>query len=219
MLKSAFASLTLASALAITSNAYAADLIIDEPVMAGVVDVSGSWDGPFIGVFGGYGWADYSDSVDYEFPMDGWLVGAAVGANFTVTDGIIAGVVGDIAWSDISGLDDPGAGDYIASIDWAASLRGRIGFDGGAFMPYLTGGLAVAGVSVDETDAGNGTDNATHVGWTAGAGVEIAATDSLSIDLLYRYSDYGTQTYNVDVDEYDASISAHQFTIGLNLAF
>jgi outer membrane immunogenic protein len=219
MLKTAFTALTLASALAITSNAYAADLIIDEPAMAGVVEVSGSWDGPFIGVFGGYGWGDYSEPEDdlAALGVDGWLVGAAVGTNFHLSEGIIVGVVGDVAWSDMSGGPIDANPEYTVDIDWAASLRGRVAIDGGALMPYLTAGLAVAGVSVD--DGPGQTDGSTNAGWTVGAGVEFAATDDLSIDLLYRYSDYVTQTYDVGGGEYEASITAHQLTVGLNWSF
>lgn len=216
MLKTAFLALTLASALAITSNAYAADLIIDEPVMAGVVDVSGNWDGPFVGVFGGYDWVGYSEDNPFELDLEGWLLGVDAGVNFTVTDGIVAGLVGDIAWSNI---EDENPAGYNAYVDWVGSLRGRIAFDGGAFLPYLTAGLAVAGVTVDDTNNSNGTDTGTHIGWTAGAGVEFAVSDSMSIDLLYRYSDYGTQTYNVGLADYDVSLTSSQVTVGLNLSF
>jgi outer membrane immunogenic protein len=201
MTRFAFALAAAVSALALASAAQAADLIIDEPApTVGIVDVGGNWDGVYIGAFAGYGAGtfEWSDTADVE----GWLLGAAVGANFTVTDGIVAGVVGDIAWSDIG--DDDGFFD----INWAGSLRGRLGFDGGAFLPYLTAGLAVAGTEIEGIDA-------THIGWTAGAGVEFAATEDLSVDLLYRYSDYGTQSYNGT----DVSLNTHQVTIGLNWHF
>ncbi len=41
-------------------------------------------------------------------------------------------------------------------------------------------------------------DSNTHVGWTAGAGVEFAVTEDVSLDLLYKYTDYGTQDYTLD---------------------
>jgi outer membrane immunogenic protein len=210
-----FKSLALAAvAVAATTAVHAADLIIDEPAPVGVVDVGGNWDGPFIGVFGGYGWGEYSDSDPTTFDVDGWVLGLALGANFTVADGIVAGVVADIAWSNIIS-DNPGT--YDAGLDWVGSLRGRLGFDGGAFLPYLTGGLAVADGAV--FDDVNGDDSALHVGWTVGAGVEFAVSENLSVDLLYRYSDYGSQTYNVGLGDYDASFTTHQATIGLNWSF
>lgn len=197
------------------SSAYAADLIIEEPVVEeiGVVDV-GTWDGPYIGIFAGYAWGNYEEDNGFEADLEGWLIGAAVGANFTVTDGIVAGVVADLAWSDI-GFDN---GVYSFNADWIGSLRGRLGFDGGQFMPYLTAGLAVAGATAESSISGL-SDSNTHIGWTAGAGVEFAATENLSVDLLYRYSDYGAQTYNVGFGDYDASFTTHQVSVGLNWSF
>ena len=205
------------SALAMASAAQAADLIISEP-MVGVVESTGNWDGMFIGVFGGYGWGSTTDEFGASIDVSGWLVGVDAGANFYLSDGIVAGVVGDIAWSNMGGESASG---ILYDVDWVGSLRGRLGFDGGAFMPYLTGGLAVAATSVDATALLGGiTDSATHIGWTVGAGVEIAATEELSIDLLYRYSDYGSQTYEIDgTGPFEADLVTHQVTAGLHWNF
>src|SRR5690606_16004754 len=129
----------------------------------------------------GYEDDEFDGDVDYDYDLSGWLAGVNIGANFTVTDGIVAGVVGDIAWS---GITD----DDIVDIGWTGSLRGRLGFDGDAFLPYLTAGLAVAGVDFDG-------ESQTHFGWTVGAGVEFAVADNVSLDLLYRYSDYQELEY------------------------
>lgn len=189
--------------LALVSGAQAADLIIDEPA-AGVVEVaSGNWDGLYVGAFvGGLG-GTFEDESSAEFDVSGWLAGVNLGANFTVADGIVLGVVGDVAWSNAENQDD-----LEFAIDWNASLRGRLGFDGGSFLPYLTAGLAVAGgevLGVSET----------HVGWTVGAGVEFAVADNISVDLLYRYSDYGTTDYGFQ--EFD--LTSHAVTVGLNFKF
>lgn len=213
------------SALAI-SSASAADLIIDTPVEAGVVQASGNWDGAFIGVFGGYAWGELGSDIappDALFPEPaGWLLGVNAGVNFTLDGGIVLGVVGDIAWADITDtLTQPLAGSASSTIDWQGSLRGRIGFDGGAFLPYLTAGLAVAHNNLDFTPlvgVGFG-DDATHVGWTVGAGVEFAATKDLSVDLAYRYSDYGDADYTLGVATNPLNITAHQVTVGLNWGF
>lgn len=215
------------STLVLASAAHAADLIIDtEPMMPGIVETSTSWDGPFIGVFGGYGWGEtdsdeFTDEFDSPAP-EGWLLGVNAGVNFTLTEGIVAGVVGDIAWSDMSdSVDYADFGGASSSIEWLGSVRGRIGFDGGAFMPYLTAGLAFAHntITSDFNDE-ELSDDQTHVGWTVGAGVEFAVSENLSIDLLYRYSDYGDATYTlVDDAEGDVGLTSHALTVGLNFGF
>ena len=198
---------------------YAADLIIEEPVYTpGVVDVGGNWEGVYLGAFIGGASGTFDDSTDGDyFPADesiglsGWLVGVNAGANFYITDGIVGGIVGDIAWSDVSGEWDLNE-DYTYSIDWQGSLRGKLGFDAGAFMPYLTGGLAFANGTFDVP--GDSESN-THLGWTVGAGVEIAATEDLSIDVLYRYSNFGEKEYF----GYDMDLDQHAVTAGLNWKF
>ncbi|WP_176730415.1 outer membrane protein [Devosia insulae] len=206
------------------SSASAADLIIDTPVEAGVVQASGNWDGAFIGVFGGYAWGELS--VDDAPPglltpePAGWLLGVNAGANFTLDNGIVLGVVGDIAWADIKDtLVQPPFGSVTSTLDWQGSLRGRIGFDGGAFLPYLTAGLAVAHNNVEAVGLGAGEDDAIHAGWTAGAGVELAATENLSVDLAYRYSDYGNADYTTGGGTGELHLTAHQVTVGLNWGF
>ena len=130
------------------------------------------------------------------------LLGVTAGVNFTLTDGIVAGVVGDIAWNN---LEDEAA-DYTSG--WNGSIRGRLGFDGGAFLPYVTAGLAFANGEF-------GGDENTHLGWTAGAGVEFAVADNLSLDLQYRYTDYSEEEY-VGLD---AGATTHAVTLGLNWGF
>ena len=166
------------AAVGFSSATYAADLIIQEPVYSpGVVDVGGNWEGVYLGVFGGYGSGSLTDEDEYGYfdaedsmSLSGWLVGVNAGANFYITDGIVGGIVGDIAWSNIGGDDDYYPTEY--TIDWQGSLRGKLGFDAGAFMPYLTGGLAFAHGSIDQYE-GDYTDSQTHIGWTVGAGVEL----------------------------------------------
>lgn len=219
------------AALGFASSTFAADLIIETPVEeVGVVDVGGNWDGGFVGVFVGGGWG----AADHEFgggdgndidDMTGWLVGVDAGFNFTVGSGLVLGIVGDIAWADINGsLEGPtpvgGYDEITQSIDWQGSLRARLGFDGGAFLPYVTGGLAFAHGTRETFGPDDGPFENTHVGWTVGAGVEFAATEELSVNLEYRYSDYGAEVYNdggLTVPE--VSLTTHTVTAGLHWNF
>lgn len=192
-----------------TTSVMAADLVID-PIYAPAAAVN-DWSGFYVGVFGGYGWGTVN-SFGVDNDVDGWLAGGAVGANFALSDVIVAGLVGDVAWSNISGV----TGGADINQDWVGSLRARVGYNGGAFLPYVTGGVAATGVSLDIL--GDST-SATYLGWTIGAGVEFAATDNLSIDVLYRYSDYGSKDITLNGITEPVSLNNHQVTLGLNWAF
>lgn len=229
------------AALAVTSAATAADLMVESPP-PGIVytdEPSGSWDGPYIGAFGGWGmgFADHTNATGgspcvgegipagtdgCDLIMDGWLAGVVVGANFHLSDEIVGGVAADIAWTNISGTDIfPGpVGESSNRVNWEGSIRGVLGFDGGTFMPYLTGGLAVANAS-HISDAGATTVSMTHLGGTAGAGIMAALSDNISLDLQYRVSVY-------DEREYDSgapfpppvfAIATHRITAGINVGF
>lgn len=199
--------------LGYASTANAADLYIEpSPEMPGFVQTpSGHWDGAFVGVFGGYAGGTVTGPI--EFDLNGYLVGVNGGANFTLANGIVAGIVGDLAWSNIADDDvflPPSAFD----VNWTGSIRGRVGYDAGVFMPYLTAGIAFANGTITAIDGSEVATN-THLGWTVGAGLEIKATDNLSVDLAYRYSDYGAKSYGVS----DWEFNTHQVTAGLNWHF
>ena len=218
-MKSILAAALASISLLAIAPAMAADLIIEEPIVSpGVVDVGGNWEGVYLGAFIGGASGDFDDVTDGDWfdtddsiGLSGWLVGVNAGANFYITDGVVGGIVGDIAWSDVSG-DYEDFADY--TINWQGSLRGKLGFDAGAFMPYLTGGLAFANGTFFH--AMPGSESQTHLGWTVGAGVEIAATEDLSIDVLYRYSDFGDKAY---FDSSELSLTQHAVTVGLNWKF
>lgn len=212
-----------AATFASASAASAADLLINQPAPSynDYSSSTGGWDGAYVGAFVGYGWGTLADTdgnilptAPSETDLSGWTVGAKLGANFSVGGGLVLGAEGDVAWAGIGGYNSADTVDF--DINWTSSLRGRAGYDAGAFMPYLTGGLALAGGTVSDGP----TDNSqVHFGWTAGAGVEVAATEQISIDLSYRYSDYGQASYNTGGSDSDLDLSTHAVTAGVNFKF
>jgi outer membrane immunogenic protein len=215
----AIALLAGVSGVSMVSAASAADLIISEPVPSVpiVETAGGNWDGIYVGAFAGYGWGTLADENDVyigdDFESEGWQLGVAVGADFTVAEALVAGIVADVAWADINGEDAAAGLEY--NTDWTGSVRGRLGIDAGAFLPYVTAGLAFANNTVDD---GVTDDSQTHVGWTVGAGVEVAVADNVSLDLQYRYSDFGSKEYDL-AGAPELSLTSHAVTAGLNFRF
>jgi len=220
--------LASASLLAVCcANAQAADLIVDVPGPIQYADPapSNNWDGVYVGVFGGYGLATITEDETYDlfltgdsFDFSGALLGVTAGANFAAGT-FVLGVAGDVAWSNVGGTYTDASGDTFADIDWAASLRGRAGYDAGTFMPYLTAGLAVASLTLE--DDPDPSESNIYYGWTVGAGLEIAVADNVSVDLAYRYSDYGSAGYSLGYGppDFDVDLTSHQITAGINLGF
>ena len=230
-MKFSFIASAFSVAAALVTPTLAADLIVEEPVYTpGVVDVGGNWDGFYLGGFVGYGAGD-ADHVNgdggpcgpegCDIDLSGWTLGVTAGANMDVGSGLILGVAGDLAWADIGGTDNfDFIGDSENTINWTGAVRGVVGFDGGSFMPYLTAGLGVANAS-HGSDVGGDAVDSTHMGWTAGVGVQMAVTEDMSIDLRYLHSQYSEETYEFSggASDPEFGLSSDVVTVGLNFRF
>jgi outer membrane immunogenic protein len=152
-----------------------------------------TWTGAYIGINGGYGFGGNSDYTGGAFPGGGFntsgaLIGGTLGYNWQ-SGPIVWGVEGDIDWSDIKGSGScAGVGCYTRNY-WLGTARGRIGYNAGRWMPYLTGGLAFG--DVHTRVAGAGVNDTTKVGWTLGGGVEAELWGPVTAKVEYLYVDLG----------------------------
>lgn len=199
--------------LALSNAAFAADAVIDAAY---------DWSGAYVGVQAGYGWAD----ADYEMEFggnpallitsspepDGFVGGIYAGYNFQTESNLILGVEVDAS---LGGLSDDGlpmfqngvlslGGTGFADINWSGAARARIGYAADRFMPYIAGGIAIAEVEFGydfSVPPGIQSGDTTMLGWTIGAGVEYAITDSIQTRLEYRYTDYGQKSTTMSGDD------------------
>ena len=201
--------LATATVAALSSGALAADLSMPmkpAPIMAPAA--STSWDGPYVGAKIGYGWG----TLDAGAPIGsasttGFLAGAQIGYNFHLSDAIVAGVEGDLDWSNETATLGAAPNNGYRT-NWDGAVLGRLGVDLNGILPYAEAGVAFA----NGTWGGN---TATHTGWTAGLGVQFQLADQLSADVQYRYSDYGSQTYGGT----SAHLTDNVVSVGLNYHF
>ncbi len=204
-----------ALSLGFVSAAQAADPIIYEqpPVMlpAAMYD----WSGFYAGIGAGYGTgdADYGFGGGGSYDIDGFILGGIVGYNFQ-TGPWVFGVEGDLYWSGIDGSTGDFGG-ISTDVDWLGSVRGRVGYAFDNILPYVTAGVAFAHSDVDIAAFGGVSDNNTHIGWTAGLGVEVGVTQNLSASLEYRYTDFGSETYELGAVTSSGSGDLH--TVGAAL--
>ncbi len=94
---------------------------------------------------------------------------------------------------------------------WLGTVRGRLGYTWANTLIYATGGLAYGDVksTVDatRTDLFNlhaeakfaGSYSAIRTGWVAGAGLEQALTNLVSLRIEYLHFDLGSFSYNVNL--------------------
>jgi outer membrane immunogenic protein len=162
--------LSAASVVALTAAANAADMYRPAPV-AEAPYVGVNWNGLYVGVNGGYGWAQ--DATNFE----GAFGGGQIGYNFQ-RGNLVFGLEADFQGADIS---QPAPG---MAIDYFGTARARVGYSFDRALVYGTGGYAYA----NGNDAFN--TNTTKDGWVAGGGVEYKFNPSWSGKLEYQYLDF-----------------------------
>jgi outer membrane immunogenic protein len=233
------------TALLMAQAAYAADAVIEDIPVA--VEVDGfSWTGFYIGIHGGYGWAD-SDlsftgilvppgtSVTSEADLDGFLIGAHAGAQYQFDSNLVLGVEVDADYRDgdgsgalvSTGAPIPPGVEQSVEYNWTGSARLRAGYAMDRWLPYVTGGFAFADIDTETVLTGvlpppgvDLSDSDTTVGWTAGLGAEYAFTDNLLFRAEYRYSDFGeARVTALGVGTAELELETHDITVGISYKF
>lgn len=196
------------AAVLLSGAAFAADAIV-APDLPPVVDLKPAfdWTGGFVGLHGGYSWADSTAGYDdptfalFGGPLSmkpsGGFGGIQAGYNYQASTKLVVGFDASLSYADINDsipdLITPGA-TIESNTDFVGTLRARTGYAAGQFLPFVSGGMAFARSEAYSTDLGRG-DTKTQVGWTAGAGLEVAVNERWSVVGEYMYTDLGKETW------------------------
>lgn len=210
--------------------AVAADLyrgsIKDEPL-----PVAFTWTGFYVGGHAGLVTGDTEGQVpgapftatDYE--LDGALYGGHVGYNYQIGQAVV-GIEGTYSGADIEG--DTTCVIFLRcqrEMDWLATVVGRAGYASGRWLVYGFGGVAWADLDTDVSFLGftlvQGGE--THVGWTAGFGVEHAITDAITARIEYAHVDFDEERHTLTgvfgpiPDDVEADIDTIRLGVSLKL--
>jgi opacity protein-like surface antigen/outer membrane receptor protein involved in Fe transport len=170
-----------------------------------------NWTGFYFGADGGYGWQRSAGTLataagavltPYDYGVSGPFAGCFVGWNYQFNR-FVLGVEEDWQWSNLTGnsqslgpLGATGAlpaGPFTVSTTTKdyGSIRGRLGVTFDRFLVFGTGGWAMGNPSAAFALTGAApfvTTSGKSNGWTAGAGVEYAITDTILGRIEYRYT-------------------------------
>ena len=229
LLAFATAGLVGAGLAGIATAASAADIrqpTYKAPPAAVPVATVYNWTGFYVGGHIGYGWGDkdWTDTTGLfglSHQTDGFLGGGQIGFNYQIGQ-FVAGIEGDFSWTGLKGETSTLASTFTSEVDWTSTLTGRLGFAWDRFLVYGKGGFAwardtyttnfytIPGAEVRDT----------RTGWTVGAGLEYALTESWTTKLEYNYMDFGKDTvsfapgFNTDIDQ-----KIHAVKLGVNYKF
>ncbi len=185
-----------------------------------------SWTGLYVGAQVGYGWGNTDASSgpltgfdqSYSYDTNGWVGGVHAGYNWQFQN-LVYGIETDIEASSISGggLGSLGFA-HNTELNWVGSTRGRLGIAYDRTLFYATAGWAYGDVRIDKTFASY--SDVRH-GWTAGAGVEHAISDRMTMRLEYRYTDLGSTNFSSNsANSIDKSeVDFHTVRAGVSFKF
>ena len=218
--------------LALDSPAIAADVGL--PVKAPHIQSVFDWTGFYIGAHAGFGRG--SSSAVLTDPaitassgsFGGVIGGVQAGYNVQLSSGIVLGAEADITFpnylasNSIAALLATPRSEVVEQLDYAGSLRGRIGYASGHWLAYATGGLAWAGERFVNTPAIGSEEKELNVrlGWAAGAGVEYAFAPHWSLRLEYLYSRFEQADIRFpSATQISSSLDLQSIRVGLNRKF
>jgi hypothetical protein len=144
------------------------------------------WTGFYVGGQLGYGQLDANTATTPSEP-DGVIYGVHAGYNYDFGSIVLGGEV-DYDLTDIS-FDAPNS-----DLDGVARAKAKLGYDAGAFMPYITAGYAQAQTSDDLDGDTDGT--------FAGLGLSYMMSDSVVLGgevLQHQFEDVADND-GLDVD-------------------
>jgi outer membrane immunogenic protein len=183
-----FLGTAIASTLALSGIARAADMIDETPQAPQPTfeeAVKGGWAGAYAGIHAGYAKGKFGDAANIN--AKGFGSGGFAGYNLQ-NGGIVYGLDGDLGVSKAKGT----AGGVAAKQGFDGALRARLGYDLGPVMIY---GAAGGAFTRAKAAAGAVSDSNTHLGFTVGAGADIKVTDNVFARAEYRYNQFGSKDY------------------------
>ncbi|MBN9235198.1 MULTISPECIES: outer membrane protein [Phyllobacteriaceae] len=200
-------------ALVGTVPAFAADVVSEEPpAPAPVAELPvASWAGAYAGVNLGYGFSGRTrlEDQDTRINKNGFVGGAFAGYNWQ-QDNFVYGVEGDLGYNGTKGSSN----DFKAKSGLEGSLRARLGYSVSPnILLYGTAGGAAEKLKVTDQLAGV-SDSKAMLGWTAGVGTDIKLTDNVFGRVEYRYTDYGSKTFD-NIGKVKDSDNRIQFGVGM----
>jgi high affinity Mn2+ porin len=215
--------------LAVCTPVAAADLPLKAPAQTRVYE----WTGFYVGGSFGYGGGSFGPGTN-PLPLQGVFLphsvtgvtgGYQIGYNRELANHVVLGIEADTTFPTY--LDQAAFGRmppaaFNTTLDYIGTVRGRIGYAFGRFMPYVTGGFAWGHAHIAINDGSGGAPGGYQPGWTAGLGLEFAVSGNWTAKLEYDYVELARQSYDLStfgLPGLNVEPRLHLAKVGLNYQF
>lgn len=178
-----------------------------------------NWTGLYLGGHGGWGagGSDVSMAVDQTIDISGFLGGLHAGYNYQYQQ-VVAGVEGDIDWTNADGSETAGGRTFAADADWLSSVRLRLGYAFNNLLIYGTGGVAFGGYNLDIKGAGpDAAVSETLTGFAVGIGAEYAFTHSISARVEAMHYGFGEEDFKLGGNNAAVDLDLTTIRAGLSI--
>jgi high affinity Mn2+ porin len=191
--------------LTLAAPAFAADLPVKAKAAAQAVY---DWTGFYVGGHFGYGGGSLGPDTNalpeqglfLPHSVTGLIGGYQVGYNRELANRVVLGVEADASFTsplDPSAFARLPPAPFNTTLDYIGTVRGRIGYAFGVWMPYVTGGFAWGHTHAEINDGSGAVIGHYQPGWTAGLGLEFAVSGNWSAKLEYDHVDLSGQAYDL----------------------
>lgn len=195
---------------AMASQTLAADLV-KTPVTSKGFD----WTGGYVGLYSGF--ASLNANLDGSTEsLTGGRLGGFVGANTSLTNGILGGVEVNIDNDWNKKTFTYSSTTYQGSSTVGGAVRGRLGM---SFDNLLLFGAA--GWTGTNAKLSTSTESAKKnlSGYTLGVGMDYAVTDITFLRAEYRYNGFSKTSFDTSTASYDVKAKQNVFNLGIAMKF
>jgi outer membrane immunogenic protein len=197
--------LGILAALVSVSAANAADPYVRPTLMTAPAPFS-NWTGMYLGGFAGGSWVDAKYCAAFagcaSFSPSGFVGGAYFGYDYELPNRFVVGAKLSVPLGSIDNttpvlLPGPPGRTIKGDLKWAAAANAVIGYDMGAWLPYIGLGVIWASneVTVTAPSGATGTDQQLHPGLNFLAGVKYMVARSWAVGVQYNHSEFASETY------------------------
>jgi high affinity Mn2+ porin len=179
---------------------------------------------------------DLFNSYDAFKGTGSFFIGLQAGYNLMLPSGVVLGAEADLsAPNTIAGTQALssaaiGLASYSDMVLLSGTARGRLGYAFDHWLPYVTGGFAwsydqltraqLTGVPLGGSASAGTVESPFlwRLGWTAGAGVEVALGANWTAKLEYLFADFGrtSVTFPAGAQRFDSDLLTQTIKLGFN---
>ena len=215
------------------------------------------WTGPYVGANLGYFWGssgwsahgaagpnltgslNFYKGFDFSKGTGSFSGGLEAGYNYMFPSQFVLGIEGDVSFpNSVRGTRmissaSIGEASYGETVEYAGTVRGRLGYSFNPWLLYATTGFAwtrnqftraqLAGMPVGGTAVADTAESALRgrTGWAVGAGIEVPFAPNWTGKFEYLFTNFGNTsvTFPAGVQRFDSDLTLHEVRLGVNYRF